>query len=76
MDRLAEAGREAMAAGDIPCLRRLFAFVASAAGRPDADHEIENAVAISCLEPGDFVGSYGSAARDLLPDQLRALTNV
>ena len=73
MGRLADAGREAIGAGNLPFLQQLFAFVARATERPEADREIENAVVISFLEPSDFTGSHGALARDLLPDRLRAL---
>lgn len=73
MSQLAEAGREAIEAGDLPFLRRLFAFVTSAAERPDAAGEIENALAISFLEPGDFAGSHGPETLNLLPGRLRTL---
>ena len=73
MGRLAKAGREAIRSGDLQLLQRLFEFVASAAGRPDANGEIENAVVISFLEPADFAGPHGAAARDLVPVRLRAL---
>ena len=33
----------------------------------------KNAVVPSFLEPSDFAGAHGAAARDLLPDRLRAL---
>ena len=72
MGRLAEAGRGAIEAGDLSFLRRLFAFVATAAAQPDAHREIGNAIATSFLEPGDFASSHGAAARDLLPDPLHA----
>ena len=54
-------------------LRRLFAFVESAAGRSDADREIVNAVAISFMEPSDFSSPHGATARKLLPHRLDAL---
>ena len=75
MSRLADAGRGAIDAGNLPFLEQLFAFVARATERPDADREIENAVVISFLEPSDFAGSHGAAARALLPDRLRALSH-
>ena len=73
MGRLAEAGRAAIRSGDLPLVRRLARFVAQALERPDIDREIENAVVISFLEPVDFAGPHGAAARALLPDRLRAL---
>lgn len=73
MGQLAEAGRAAVEAGDFAMLRRLFAFVESAAGRSDADREIENAVAISFLEPSDFASPLGAEARKLLSHRLDAL---
>ena len=73
MGQLAILGRNAIEAGDFSLLRRLFAFVARAVDRPDADSEIANAVALSFLEPADFTGPHGTAARELLPDRLRAL---
>ena len=73
MGRLADAGREAITSGDLALLRRLLGFVTRAVERPDADREIENAVAISFLEPADFAGPHGVAARGSLPDRLYAL---
>ena len=73
MGRLAEASREAIGSGDLQLLRRLFEFIASAIERPDADREIENAVAISFLEPTEFSGPHGAAARVLLPGRIHAL---
>ena len=76
MAALADAARRAIATGDLPALRRLSAFVAAAAGRPDADPEIENAVAVSFLEPDDLAGPHGPAAWDALPERLRTLVRT
>ena|SRR5437867_4152112 len=72
MGSLASSARGAIEHGDLPFLRRVFAFLDDVLSRPRVLPELENAVATSFLLPADFEASAtGRDAWALLPERVK-----
>jgi len=54
MGTFASSARTAIERGDVPFLRRLFAFLENILTRPNLHYEVQNAVETSFLLPADF----------------------
>jgi len=71
---LASAARAAFESADTALLSRVFEFLAEILARQRLHPEIENAVAISFLEPAEFEQSdAGRRAWLLLPERLKRI---
>ena len=72
MGALASVARDAIESDDFALASRLFAFLSDTLARERLHHEVENAIAISFLEPSEFEqpGRWREALR-LLPETLK-----